>query len=105
MIQITSKQAGFRRCGIAHPAVVTEYPDATFTSAQLEALKNEPMLVVQVVEEEDKGTKRPNAKDSIAAVKAAATLEELAALTEGEDRQSVLDAITKRQTELEAPKE
>jgi hypothetical protein len=48
MIVITSKIAGFRRGGVAHPAVATEYPDGHFTPEQLDALQAEPMLVVEV---------------------------------------------------------
>ncbi len=50
MIRIRSKQHGFRRAGIAHPADWTEYADEAFTPEQLEALKAEPMLQVEIVE-------------------------------------------------------
>lgn len=49
MIRITSKQDGFRRCGVAHPADATEHADDAFSAAQLKALQAEPMLVVEVV--------------------------------------------------------
>lgn len=109
MIQISAKQDGFRRCGIAHPKQATQYPDKHFTADQLKILQGEPMLVVQVIEggegADDKKT-RVNAKDTITLVKLVATNEELdifeAANT---DRQSVLDAIAKRRTELETPQE
>lgn len=39
---ITSKQEGFRRCGMAHPANAVEHADGTFTEDQLAALKAEP---------------------------------------------------------------
>lgn len=62
MIRITSKQAGFRRCGVAHPAQPTEYPNDKFTAKELETLKQEPMLVVEEVaegeESEAKGKKK-----------------------------------------------
>jgi hypothetical protein len=45
-IRITSKKNGFRRCGIAHPDQPTLYPDDAFTPGQLQALKAEPMLIV-----------------------------------------------------------
>lgn len=46
MIIITSKQDGFRRCGIAHPATPVEYPDDRFTEEELAELSSEPKLVV-----------------------------------------------------------
>lgn len=46
MIIITSRQAGFRRCGVAHPAEPTEYADGVFTPEQLTILRAEPMLMV-----------------------------------------------------------
>ena len=49
MIRIKSRNAGFRRCGIAHPAEWTEYPDDRFDKQQLARLKAEPMLRVEVV--------------------------------------------------------
>jgi hypothetical protein len=49
MIRITSKQEGFRRCGIAHSVKPTEYPNDKFTNKQFVALKEEPMLVVEVL--------------------------------------------------------
>lgn len=49
-IRITSKRADFRRCGIAHPAVATDYPDERFSAEELERLQAEPMLVVEVID-------------------------------------------------------
>lgn len=49
MIRITAKQANFRRAGIAHPATPTAYPNDDFTAEQLDALRAEPMLVVEVL--------------------------------------------------------
>lgn len=49
MIRITSKSEGFRRAGIAHSSVPTEYPDDAFTKDQLAQLKAEPMLVVEEI--------------------------------------------------------
>ena len=51
MIRIRSKQDGFRRCGMAHPARPVEYPDDKFSEEELEILKAEPMLVVEAVED------------------------------------------------------
>ena len=50
LLRITSRQEGFRRSGIAHPAQPTDYPLNGFTEAQIEALKSEPMLIVEEVE-------------------------------------------------------
>lgn len=57
MIRISSKQDGFRRCGVAHPRQATEYPDKHFSKDQLEILQTEPMLKVEVIPEEKKKTK------------------------------------------------
>lgn len=54
MIRITSKRDGFRRCGVEHPAQPTAHPDDRFTPGELERLKAEPMLVVEVLEDEPK---------------------------------------------------
>jgi hypothetical protein len=51
MIKITSKKAGFRRCGIAHPKETASYPDGRFSAGELAILKAEPMLTVEIVEE------------------------------------------------------
>lgn len=48
MIIITSKQDGFRRCGVAHPGVATDYPNDRFSDEELETLQKEPMLTVVV---------------------------------------------------------
>lgn len=108
MIKITSKQDGFRRCGVAHPSGPTEYPAGTFTQAQLAALQAEPMLVVEIVEEPGGGQggeqKTLNVAQTVELVTAATTIEELNKLAEGETRKGVLDAISKRRAEL-APAE
>lgn len=52
-LRITSKVDGFRRAGIAHPAVATDHPIDGLTEDQITALKGEPMLVVEEVEVED----------------------------------------------------
>ena len=49
MITIKSKKAGFRRCDIAHPVEIVEYPNDRFTDAELAMLEAEPMLTVAVV--------------------------------------------------------
>lgn len=48
-VVITAKKDKFRRCGIAHPAQETEYPNGHFTKGQLAVLAAEPMLMVQFV--------------------------------------------------------
>lgn len=48
MIIIESKKHNFRRCGVAHPTGRTEYPDGTFTAAELAVMAAEPMLTVTV---------------------------------------------------------
>jgi hypothetical protein len=54
MLIITSKKDGFRRCGIAHPARPTEYPDTAFSGVELALLRAEPMLeVAHVVEKHE----------------------------------------------------
>lgn len=45
-IIIAAKRHGFRRCGIAHSSEPTLYRDDHFASAQLQALANDPQLVV-----------------------------------------------------------
>ena len=54
MLKITSKEDGFRRCGIEHPAIPTLHEDDAFTDEQLEILMNEPMLIVDVLEDKHK---------------------------------------------------
>ena len=50
MIVITSKREGFRRCGVAHAAGPTQWPDDRWTDAELDALMAEPMLTLDYVE-------------------------------------------------------
>ncbi len=103
MIIITSKKDGFRRCGVAHPASATDYPDGFFTPEQIKALHDEPMLVVLEAEEAEAepSNKPTSAADMIALVKAAGK-EDLDKLAEGETRKTVLDAIEARRKELGA---
>jgi hypothetical protein len=61
MIRIKSKRHLFRRCGVAHPKGPVEYPDGRFSEDELEILKAEPMLNVEVICEEDN---RPEGIDS-----------------------------------------
>lgn len=57
MIEITSKQEGFRRCGAAHGVKAKQYPDDAFNEEQLEQLQAEPMLSVRILEEVDHNKK------------------------------------------------
>ena len=98
MIQVTSKQEGFRRCGVSHPARPTDHPDGNFTEEQIEILKAEPMLTVVEIEDAVKLT----ANEVIAKAKAATTIEELDDLAKGEDRKSAVAAIEARRKELSA---
>lgn len=52
VLRITAKVDGFRRAGIAHPAVATDHPIDGFTEDQIKAIKGEPQLVVEEVEVE-----------------------------------------------------
>jgi hypothetical protein len=56
MIIISSKREGFRRCGMAHPKKATEHADDAFSKEALAILQAEPMLTVQVVEDEEIAT-------------------------------------------------
>ena len=49
MVEITSRNEGFRRCGIAHTVNPCQWPDAQFSADQLERLLNEPMLIVKAL--------------------------------------------------------
>ncbi|WP_152966478.1 HI1506-related protein [Gulbenkiania mobilis] len=69
MIRITAKVDGFRRAGVAHPATPTDHPDDTFTEAQLTALQDEPMLVVEVVTDEKAGETSSTVKPARAGTK------------------------------------
>lgn len=103
MIRVTAKNEGFRRCGVAFSKAATEFPDDRFTSAELKILKAETMLTVEeIADGSGGGSQRPNVKDSVVLVAAAETLEALDALSVGEERKGVLDAIAKRRSELTA---
>ncbi|WP_273456388.1 HI1506-related protein [Nevskia ramosa] len=45
-LRIAAKSEGFRRAGIAHSTTAIDYKAGKFTVEQVEALKNDPMLVV-----------------------------------------------------------
>lgn len=48
MLRIRSKKDQFRRCGVAHSSEWTEYPDGRFTAEEVETLRAEPMLQVEL---------------------------------------------------------
>jgi hypothetical protein len=50
ILRITARRHGFRRAGLAHPAVPVDHPIGELTNEQIEALLAEPMLVVERVE-------------------------------------------------------
>lgn len=50
ILRITSKVDGFRRAGIAHPAVPTDHPFERFTPSELAALRAEPRLKIEEIE-------------------------------------------------------
>ncbi len=49
VIRITSKEAGFFRGGIRHPAEATDYPIETLSPGQLETILGETLLIVELV--------------------------------------------------------
>lgn len=69
-IRITSKKDGFWRCGVQHFTTPTVYPDDRFTPDQLEQLKADPMLIVDIIPEDkpktakSAGTKTVKGQDS-----------------------------------------
>lgn len=110
MIRITSKTAGFRRCGIPHPATATEYPDKTFAAEQLKALQGTPELVVEILPNKEEkpektGTSAVNVTLAAELILKAATVEELEEITQGDERKGVQDAKAKRLAELTKPEE
>lgn len=55
MIKIKAKKDGFRRCGTAHAATWTEWPDDRWTPEELAIFAADPMLVVVVEPEGNEG--------------------------------------------------
>jgi len=54
-IKITCKYAaGFRRCGVLFPKGESVYPDDEFTPEQIDILKAEKHLSVEIVQDESK---------------------------------------------------
>lgn len=52
MIRIRSKRHLFRRCGMAHSKEPVDYADDFFTEEQLEILRAESTLIVELISEE-----------------------------------------------------
>ncbi|MCE5243402.1 MAG: HI1506-related protein, partial [Syntrophobacteraceae bacterium] len=48
MIRINSRKDGFRRCGVSHAAGWVEYPSDRFTHEEIERLRAEPTLQVEI---------------------------------------------------------
>ena len=63
MIRIASKKEGFRRCGIAHSAKPTEYPNDRFTKKDLAALKADPTLIVDEIPDKPAAEAKETKKD------------------------------------------
>lgn len=49
-IRIVSRRDGFRRCGMAHPASPTFHDADRFTMEELDQLRRDPMLIVDLVD-------------------------------------------------------
>lgn len=47
ILRITSRRAGFRRCGVAHPAEATDHARSRWSAEEIEQLKAEPVLIVE----------------------------------------------------------
>ncbi|MBN2060706.1 MAG: hypothetical protein JW882_09860 [Deltaproteobacteria bacterium] len=92
-IRISSKRENFRRCGMPHPKAPVEYPDDRFTEEDLEILKSEPMLTVEIIE--DKGRKSSgNDEEIIEAAKKAAEAGEVTG--SGKPKVEAIEAILGR---------
>lgn len=64
-LRITSKIAGFRRAGLAHPATPVDHLVEKFSAEQIDALKAEAMLTVEEIDTEP--TKRGATKQPVSA--------------------------------------
>jgi len=70
MIRIISKQDGFYRCGVRHPAAPTDYQGNRFSAQELARLKSEPMLIVQEVPDAPAPKEDPVARSVVEEVQA-----------------------------------
>jgi hypothetical protein len=97
MIVITSKREGFRRCAVAHPKKPTEHADDAFSKKQLKILRAEPMLTVQVVEDDGKIARSLLLKDlTVPKLKALCT--ELQITYSPQDKKTDLVALIEKHT-------
>jgi len=71
MLRIVSQKAGFRRCGVAHPAEAVDHPMDRFSKKQIECLSSDPMLYVHEVDASDASSREP-AKEAAAGARALA---------------------------------
>ncbi|MBP7127321.1 hypothetical protein KBD49_13240 [Myxococcota bacterium] len=53
-IEIRCRRPGFRRAGIAHPAVA-RYPEGRFSAEQMAALRAEPLIEVREIPDPEPG--------------------------------------------------
>ncbi|MEM5790027.1 MAG: HI1506-related protein, partial [Syntrophobacteraceae bacterium] len=60
---------GFRRCGVAHRKEWSEYPGDHFTAEEIEILCSEPMLQVEMIEEDELREKCKSPEKAEAGVK------------------------------------
>lgn len=51
-IRIKAHRDGFRRCGIAHRNVEIDYPAERWSDDELARLQAEPMLMVEIIDDE-----------------------------------------------------
>jgi len=61
-VRIWSKADGFRRCGVAHKAAPTDWPDDAWTKDQMKRLEAEPMLTVERIPDTPTGDDDPAPK-------------------------------------------
>lgn len=73
IVRITARRAGFRRCGIAHPAQPVDHPAERFSTDELQRLQAEPLLEVELLDDSEQQVEasaapapaaNPNAKAS-----------------------------------------
>ena len=55
-IRTKAYQEGFRRAGVAHPKEWKEWPADRFNGDQIQLLRNEPMVMVEIITEESDAT-------------------------------------------------
>ncbi len=103
LVKVTAiPEKGFRRAGFAFTREATTI---TVDADQLKQIQKESLLVCQILEEippVDDSKPQRNVAETIKLVMAADSAG-LAALTEGETRKGVMDAIAKRTVELCTP--